>query len=181
MFIDGKWETGSAAFDVYNPATGDVVGSVADGSRADAARAIGAAARAFPGWSAKTAYARSEILYKAWQLMRERLDDLARTMTLEQGKPLRAARNEVGYAADFLLWFAEEAKRVYGRTIPAPRADQRFVVLHHPVAMASRTPARSVTSVGTTPTPHRTHAERPACWPTVAMAFWMPVRSVMVS
>jgi len=137
MFINGQWETGSAAFAVYNPATGEVVGSVPDGTRADAARAIDAAGRAFVSWSRTTAYARSEFLYRAWQLMRERREELARSMTLEQGKPLKAARNEVQYAADFLLWFAEEAKRVYGRTIPAPRADQRFIVLHQPVGVVA--------------------------------------------
>lgn len=137
MFINGKWETGAAVFEVYNPATGEVAGSVPDGTRADAARAIDAAGRAFASWSRMTAYARSELLYRAWQLMLERREDLARTMTLEQGKPLKAARNEVQYAADFLLWFAEEAKRVYGRTIPAPRPDQRFIVLHQPVGVVA--------------------------------------------
>ena len=137
MFINGQWETGTAAFEVYNPATGEEVGRVPDGTRADAARAIDAAARAFASWSHTTAYARSELLYRAWQLMRERSEDLARTMTMEQGKPLKAARNEVQYAADFLLWFAEEAKRVYGRTIPAPRPDQRFIVLHQPVGVVA--------------------------------------------
>ena len=137
MFINGQWETGVDSFDVFNPATGEKVGRAADGGRADAARAIDAAAEASTSWSSMTAYARSEILYKAWQLMRERSEDLARTMTLEQGKPLKAARNEVRYAADFLLWFAEEAKRVYGRTIPAPRSDQRFIVLHQPVGVVA--------------------------------------------
>jgi len=137
MFIDGKWEEASASFEVYNPATGEVVGQVADGTRADAERAIEAASKAFSNWSSMTAYERSKILYRAWQLMCERREDLARTMTLEQGKPLKAARNEVQYAADFLLWFAEEAKRVYGRTIPAPRPDQRFVVLHQPVGVVA--------------------------------------------
>ncbi|MBM4310046.1 MAG: NAD-dependent succinate-semialdehyde dehydrogenase [Deltaproteobacteria bacterium] len=137
MFINGQWETGAAVFEVYNPATGEAVGSVPDGTRADAARAIDAAGRAFASWSQTTAYARSELLYRAWQLMRERRDELARTMTLEQGKPLKAARNEVQYASDFLLWFAEEAKRVYGRTIPAPRPDQRFIVLHQPVGVVA--------------------------------------------
>ena len=137
MFINGQWETGSSAFAVYNPATGEEIGRVPDGTRADAARAIDAAGRAFVPWSQTTAYARSELLYRAWQLMRERREDLARTMTLEQGKPLKAARNEVQYASDFLLWFAEEAKRVYGRTIPAPRADQRFIVLHQPVGVVA--------------------------------------------
>ena len=137
MFINGQWETGSAAFAVYNPATGEEIGSVPDGTRADTARAIDAAAGAFVAWSQTTAYARSELLYRVWQLMRERREDLAHTMTLEQGKPLKAARNEVQYASDFLLWFAEEAKRVYGRTIPAPRADQRFIVLHQPVGVVA--------------------------------------------
>jgi succinate-semialdehyde dehydrogenase / glutarate-semialdehyde dehydrogenase len=137
MLINGIWEKGSAGFDVLNPATGETVGRVPDAGRADAARAIEAAGRAFASWSQTTAYARSELLYRAWQLMRERREELARIMTLEQGKPLKAARNEVQYAADFLLWFAEEAKRVYGRTIPAPRTDQRFIVLHQPVGIVA--------------------------------------------
>src|SRR6185437_8935701 len=84
-----------------------------------------------------TVYERSAILYQAWRLMTERREDLAQLMTAEQGKPLRMARNEVTYAADFLLWFAEEAKRSYGETIPSSRADQRFLVLRQPIGVAA--------------------------------------------
>jgi succinate-semialdehyde dehydrogenase/glutarate-semialdehyde dehydrogenase len=139
MYIDGEWRgaLGGGVFEVTNPYNGAVIGSVPDGGQADASAAIDAAARAFPGWAGRTAYERSAFLYRAYQFMTERAEDLARTMTLEQGKPLRAARNEVRYAADFLLWYAEEAKRVYGETIPAPRSDQRFIVLRQPVGVVA--------------------------------------------
>ena len=139
MFINGAWceAAGGKTFEVINPATGEKIADVADGGRADAARAIDAAHEAFAGWSGMTAYDRSRILYKAWELMSARQADIARIMTQEQGKPLRAAMNEVRYGADFLLWYAEEAKRVYGETIPAPRADQRFIVLHQPVGVVA--------------------------------------------
>lgn len=130
MYIDGEWRQAAngKTFEVTNPATGEVIGEVADGGREEAFAAVAAADKAFASWSRLTAYQRSEHLYKAWSLMIERKEQLARTMTAEQGKPLRAARNEVQYGADFLLWYAEEAKRVYGETIPAPRGDQRFIV-----------------------------------------------------
>lgn len=139
LYIDGQWRAAAsgATFAVTDPATGKVLDHVADGGAADARAAIEAAARAFDGWAGLTAYQRSEKLYAAHQLMLERREDLAKLMTSEQGKPLRAARNEVGYAADFLLWFAEEAKRVYGQTIPSSRADQRFLVLHQPVGVCA--------------------------------------------
>jgi succinate-semialdehyde dehydrogenase/glutarate-semialdehyde dehydrogenase len=137
MFIDGEWRGDGPTFSVTNPATGESLGEVTDGTRADAARAIAAAARAFPAWSARTAHERSAILYRAWQLMLERREALARLMTSEQGKPLKAALTEVNYAADFLLWFAEEAKRVYGETIPSARADQRFLVRREPVGVVA--------------------------------------------
>ncbi len=139
LYINGEWREAAdgRTFEVTDPATGKVVGEVADGGAADARAAIDAAAAAFDGWAALTAYQRSEKLYAAWQLMQDRREDLAKMMTSEQGKPIRAARNEVGYAADFLLWFAEEAKRVYGQTIPSPRADQRFMVLHQPVGVCA--------------------------------------------
>ena len=139
MFINGAWceAAGGKTFEVTNPATGEKIADVADGGRADAARAIDAAHESFTGWSGMTAYDRSRILYKAWELMSARQADIARIMTQEQGKPLRAAMNEVRYGADFLLWYAEEAKRVYGETIPAPRGDQRFIVLHQPVGVVA--------------------------------------------
>ncbi len=137
MYIDGQWAKTKGTFEVLNPATGEKIADVPDGGRDDAAAAIAAADRAFPAWSNQTAYQRSAYLYRAYQIMMERKEDLARTMTEEQGKPLRAARNEVQYGADFLLWYAEEAKRVYGETIPAPRGDQRFMVLHQPVGVVA--------------------------------------------
>lgn len=137
MYIDGQWARAEsdALFDVFNPATNAKIGQVPDGGREDAARAIDAAGRAFQAWSKLTAYQRSKYLYGAHHLMIERREQLARVMTEEQGKPLKAARNEVQYGADFLLWYAEEAKRIYGETIPAPRPDQRFIVLHQPVGV----------------------------------------------
>jgi succinate-semialdehyde dehydrogenase / glutarate-semialdehyde dehydrogenase len=139
LYIDGKWcDAGSGrTFKVTNPATGEVIGEAADGDGSDARLAVEAAARAFPSWSAATAYERSARLAAAHRLILERHEDLARLMTSEQGKPLRMARTEVTYAADFLLWFAEEAKRVYGETIPSSRADQRFLVLKQPVGVAA--------------------------------------------
>lgn len=139
MFIDGAWcaAQGGRTFVVTNPATGESLGEVPDGGRTDAVRAIAAAEAAFPAWATRTAYERSAVLYKSWQLMMQRKEHLARTMTAEQGKPLRAALNEVQYGADFLLWYAEEAKRVYGETIPAPRPDQRFIVARQPVGVVA--------------------------------------------
>ncbi|MEM7018130.1 MAG: aldehyde dehydrogenase family protein, partial [Pseudomonadota bacterium] len=135
MFINGEWKTGAKTFAVYNPATGEEIEQVADGGEAEANEAIAVAHQAFTTWAATTAYARSTILYKAYQLMVERKEELAQLMTKEQGKPLKAARNEVQYGADFLLWFAEEAKRIYGETIPSSRAEQRFIVQYQPVGV----------------------------------------------
>ncbi len=137
MFIDGQWLKCDNTFDVLNPATGEVLGQVADGDEHHATQAIEAAHRAFESWSRTTAHHRSSILYRAWQLMLERKGELAALMTAEQGKPLKAAANEVQYAADFLLWFAEEAKRAYGETIPSARPDQRFIVQHQAVGVVA--------------------------------------------
>jgi succinate-semialdehyde dehydrogenase/glutarate-semialdehyde dehydrogenase len=128
VYIDGQWLEAKTRFPVFNPASGEQIGEVADGGREDAAQAIAAAARALPGWKGLSAYQRSARLYDAHQLMMQRQKNLAELMTREQGKPLKAAMNEVKYAADFLLWFAEEAKRIYGETIPSARGDQRFLV-----------------------------------------------------
>ncbi len=139
LFIDGKWEASKSGrtFTSLNPATGEILGEAADAERADAERAVSAAQAAFPAWSKTTVYERSALLYEAWRLMTARREELAQLMTAEQGKPLRMARNEVTYAADFLLWFAEEAKRSYGETIPSSRADQRFIVLRQPIGVAA--------------------------------------------
>ncbi|KRE98029.1 NAD-dependent succinate-semialdehyde dehydrogenase [Nocardioides sp. Soil777] len=139
LFINGSWMPAQSGhtFSSTDPATGEVLGVVADAGRADAVRALEAAQAAFGEWSRKTGHERSAVLYRAWELMLERQEELAKLMSREQGKPLRMARTEVRYAADFLLWFAEEAKRVYGETIPSARADQRFLVMRQPVGVAS--------------------------------------------
>src|SRR3954453_2180683 len=139
LFINGEWRDAAsgATFESHNPATGEVIGTAADAGVADVQAAVAAADAAFDGWATRTAYERSAFLAQAHQLMLERREALAKLMTEEQGKPIRMARNEVGYAADFLLWFAEEAKRVYGETIPSARADQRFLVLRQPVGVVA--------------------------------------------
>jgi len=136
-YINGNWLESKShkVFVVYNPANGEEIGKVADGGKEDTVSAIEAATEAFSGWASLTSYERSSYLYRAYEIMIERKESLARLMTLEQGKPLKAARNEVQYGADFLLWYAEEAKRVYGSVIPAPRKDQRFIVLKQPVGV----------------------------------------------
>jgi succinate-semialdehyde dehydrogenase/glutarate-semialdehyde dehydrogenase len=137
LYIAGEWRPAASGqtFESRNPATGEVIGTVADASVDDTRAAIDAAAEAFDEWAQRTAYERSAFLYQAYQLLLEKREALAKLMTEEQGKPIRMARNEVGYAADFLLWFAEEAKRNYGETIPSSRADQRFIVLRQPVGV----------------------------------------------
>lgn len=137
MYVEGQWLTEGPSFEVFNPATGESIGSVLDASPSQVQAAIDAAQRALPAWSTATAYERSAVLYRAHQLMMERQHSLAELMTSEQGKPLKAAMNEVKYAADFLLWFAEEAKRIYGETIPSARSDQRFLVLKQPVGVVA--------------------------------------------
>ena len=136
IYIDGQWRPadGGATVAVTDPATGEVIGQAADGGRADTEAAIAAADRALPAWSGVTAYERAAVLAKADALMRERRKELAALMTREQGKPLKASMNEVAYAADFLAWFAEEAKRIGGVTIPSARADQRFVTMRQPIS-----------------------------------------------
>lgn len=136
LYINGEWvDSKNGTFQVTNPATGEILAEVANGTREDTRRAIAAAEDAFTSWSGLTAFERSDYLYRVYELMMERKEHLAETMTKEQGKPLRASRNEVQYAADFLLWYAEEAKRIYGEVLPAPRADQRFVVLRQPIGV----------------------------------------------
>ena len=139
LYLDGAWKEAASGrtFDVTDPATGAVIGRAADADGRDAAAAVDAAAAAFGPWSARTAYARADALTAAHRLMLERAEELALLMTREQGKPLKMARNEVRYAADFLSWYAEEAKRVYGSTIPSSRPDQRFTVLRQPVGVVA--------------------------------------------
>ena len=139
MFIDGSWNDARSGrtFEVTDPATGDVIGSVPDGGADDARDAVAAADAAFGTWSSTTAHQRADLLYRAWQLMTERSEPLAELMTREQGKPLKASRAEVKYAADFLRFYAEEATRVTGEWLPSARPDQRFLVLRQPVGVVA--------------------------------------------
>ena len=139
MFINGEFVDAISAdtFEVTNPATGERLGEVPDGDARDAERAIAAADAAFAEWSQTTAYERADILMAAWNLMRERADELAALMTAEQGKPLRASSFEVSYGADFIRWFAEEARRLTGEWIPSARANQRFLSIQAPVGVVA--------------------------------------------
>jgi succinate-semialdehyde dehydrogenase/glutarate-semialdehyde dehydrogenase len=129
-YVEGEWldaETG-AAFPVTNPATGEVLAHVPRMGVSETRRAIEAAERALPAWAKLLAKDRARFLRRLAELMLEHEDDLAVLMTLEQGKPLAESRAEVAYAASFFEWFGEEAKRVYGDTIPAPLPDRRVLV-----------------------------------------------------
>jgi len=139
MFINGEWvdAISGATFAVTNPATGEEIGRVPDGGADDARAAIAAADAAFASWSTTTAYKRADVLLDAWRLMNERADELATLMTREQGKPLKASRFEVGYGADFIRWFAEEARRLTGEWLPSGRPDQRFLTVRQPVGVVA--------------------------------------------
>jgi succinate-semialdehyde dehydrogenase/glutarate-semialdehyde dehydrogenase len=135
--INGEWVAGSSRFDVTDPATGATLASVPRLGGAETEAAIAAANAAWPAWRAKTAKERAAILMKWHALMIENADDLARIMTAEQGKPLAEARGEVVYGASFIEWFAEEAKRVYGETIPTTDPNKRFVILKQAIGVCA--------------------------------------------
>jgi len=138
-YIDGAWvgADNGATFAVVDPATGDEIARVPDMGAAETERAIAAAAKAFPAWRKRTAKERSDILRRFHDLMMADQERLAQLMTSEQGKPLAEARGEVAYAAGFLSWFAEEARRSYGDVVPSHRADARVVVLKEPVGVVA--------------------------------------------
>ena len=135
--INGEWVAGGSRFDVTDPATGATLASVPRLGAAETEAAIAAANAAWPAWRAKTAKERAAILMKWHALMIENADDLARIMTAEQGKPLAEARGEVVYGASFIEWFAEEAKRVYGETIPTTDPNKRFVILKQAIGVCA--------------------------------------------
>ncbi|MCG9757302.1 NAD-dependent succinate-semialdehyde dehydrogenase [Shewanella insulae] len=140
-YIDGRWTAGDQRFDVVNPASQEVIAQVVDASLDDTQEAILAAKRALPEWSKRSANERAALMRKWFNLMMEHQEDLGRLLTLEQGKPLAEAKGEIAYGAAFIDWFAEEGKRVYGDTIPAPANDKRILVLKQPVGVvASITP-----------------------------------------
>ena len=138
-YLAGEWVNGEdgATFDVTNPARGDVIAKVADLSRAQTAEAIAAAEAAQKAWAAKTAKERANILRRWYDLMMENADDLGTILTAEQGKPLAEAKGEIGYGASFIEFFAEEAKRIYGETIPGHQPDKRIMVLKQPIGVAA--------------------------------------------
>ncbi|WP_050478181.1 NADP-dependent succinate-semialdehyde dehydrogenase [Herbaspirillum rhizosphaerae] len=138
-YINGAWcnaDDGSA-HDVHNPATGDKIGTIPNMGAAETRRAIEAAQAAWAGWRKKTAKERSVILRKWNDLMLANTDDLALIMTTEQGKPLAEAKGEIAYAASFIEWFGEEAKRTYGDTIPSPSPTSRIVVTKEPIGVCA--------------------------------------------
>ena len=139
LLIGGSWTeaTGGARFDVTDPATGNKVGSMPNGTEADVKAAIDAAAAALPGWRSTPAIQRARILRKAADLMRERADEIATAMTSEQGKALAEAKGEVEYAASFFEWFAGEAERVYGEVVPPMNTNNRVLVLRQPVGVVA--------------------------------------------
>ena len=136
-YVNGEWLAGAARFDVTNPARGDVIAQVCDLTREDVARAIDAAYDAQKGWAAMTGKERAVILRRWFDLMMENQDDLATIMTAEQGKPLAEAKGEVAYAASFVEFFGEEAKRIYGEMIPGHQRDKRIMVLKQPIGVAA--------------------------------------------
>src|SRR4051812_15904251 len=137
LFVGGKWVPAAAGdrFDVYDPATGSVIASVADGRVEDALAAVDAAAAAAAGWAATAPRERAEVLRRAFELMTARGDELARLISLENGKALADARGEVAYAAEFFRWYAEEAVRAAGTVMTAPSGANRIVVVHQPVGI----------------------------------------------
>jgi len=138
-YIDGVWEDADnrQTLKVNNPATGEIIGSVPKMGATETRRAIEAADKALPAWRALTAKDRANKLRKWFDLMMANQEDLARLMTLEQGKPLTESRGEIAYAASFLEWFGEEAKRVYGDMIPGHQVDKRMMVLKQPIGVTA--------------------------------------------
>lgn len=138
-YVDGQWVNADsgATLDVSDPADQQVIGTVPNMGAEETARAIEAAEKALPDWSARTAKERSVCLRRLFDLMVEHQEDLAVLMTAEQGKPLAESRGEILYAASFLEWFAEEGKRVYGDTIPPHQSDKRIVVIKQPVGVCA--------------------------------------------
>ena len=138
-YIGGQWVDGDggATFDVSNPARGDVVAAVADLSRAQVAGAIAQAEAAQKDWAKWTGKERAAVLRKWFDLMIENADDLAMILTAEQGKPLAEAKGEIVYGASFVEFFGEQAKRVYGETIPGHQRDKRITVIKQPIGVAA--------------------------------------------
>lgn len=141
-YINGEWTTsGNGVIEVMNPATGEKVGTVPNGGEEEATKAVEAAAAAFPSWSKTNVYERAALLMKWHDLLLERKEEVGKILTMEMGKPLAEAIGEIEYSASFISWFAEEGKRMYGRTIPASKPGKRIQINKQPVGVvASITP-----------------------------------------
>ncbi len=136
-YINGEFVAAKKSIGVFNPADGAKVGEVPDMGVKEAKEAINAAHEAFPAWAVKSAQERAKVLRKWFELIIENQDDLAALMTTEQGKPLAEAKGEIAYGASFIEWFAEEAKRAYGDTIPSPFPGARIVTIKQPVGVCA--------------------------------------------
>lgn len=137
MYIDGQWVDAKETIDVINPATKEIIGTIPNGGKKEAKMAIDAAYSAFKEWSKKTAEERSQLLLKWHCLIEEHTDELAEIITTELGKPLSEAKGEIFYANSYISWFAEEAKRIYGETIPASSPNKRIIVKKQPVGVVA--------------------------------------------
>jgi len=137
LFIGGTWRDGAEGgrIAVINPATGEEISSIADGTPVDASAAVDAAAQAQPGWAATSPRERSEILRSCWSTLMAHQDELAELITLEHGKPIADARGEIGYAAEFFRWNSEEAVRIHGSMGIAPSGNNKIIVRHPPVGV----------------------------------------------
>ncbi len=136
LFIDGEWTSNGRTLPVTDPATEETLVEIADGTPDDGLAAVAAAYRALPGWAATPPRQRAECLRKAWALMIERSESIARLMVLENGKALRDAQGEVTYAAEFFRWYAEEAVRIDGMVTTAPAGTNRILVVRQPVGVS---------------------------------------------
>ena len=136
-YIDGKWHSGAKRFQVFNPATQAVIAEVPDLGAAETEEAIAAAHRAFPAWAAKAAKERAQIMRAWFDLMMADIDRLGRLISLEGGKPFAEATGEAAYGASFMEWYGEEAKRAYGRVIPATTQTRRYVTMKQPIGVCA--------------------------------------------
>ncbi|NQY89155.1 MAG: NAD-dependent succinate-semialdehyde dehydrogenase [Colwellia sp.] len=136
-YINGSWHSSKTKIAVTNPATGELVANVSNAGTVETELAVKAAKNAFKMWSGKSANERATLMRNWFNLMMQHQDDLARILTLEQGKPLAEAKGEIAYGAAFIEWFAEEGKRVYGDIIPAPSNDKRIVVIKQPIGVVA--------------------------------------------
>ncbi len=136
-YINGQWVEGKSTIDVINPATGEVIANIPNMGREEADQAVTAAYAAQKSWANKSAKERSQILRRWFNLMMENQEDLAKILTIEQGKPLSEAKGEIAYGASYIEWYAEEGKRIYGDIIPSLADDQRILVTKEPIGVCA--------------------------------------------